>query len=178
MSTGGNSTSWFLGTDSFTYLFYCCWIRCRGNLCVCVTWQPANNVGLVFSLGSVLFYVCGWIRSWGNLPSSYLTTTYGTVEQVKCYRASELTQEGWNLAGRLNWTAKAMCTQATNCGTTILSLTFWLATARQQLRDKTVTSSVCLFTGHRFVARKNNQATRMNGLTSHNNIPCMIIDIV
>jgi hypothetical protein len=71
-----------------------------------------------------------------------------------------------------------MCTQATNCGKTILSLPFWLATARQQLKEKTVASLVCVYTGHRVVARKNNQVTRMNGLTPHNNIPCMIMDVV
>jgi hypothetical protein len=36
----------------------------------------------------------------------------------------------------------------------------------------------CVFTGHRVVARKNNQVTRMNGLTSRNNIPCMIMNVV
>jgi hypothetical protein len=65
-----------------------------------------------------------------------------------------------------------------NCGKTILSLPFWLATARRQLKDKTMASFVCVFTGHRVFARKNNQVTRMNGLTSHNNIPCMIMDVV
>jgi hypothetical protein len=68
--------------------------------------------------------------------------------------------------------------RVTNCGKKILSLPFRLATARQQLKDKTVASLVCVFTGHRVVARKNNQVTRMNGLTSHNNIPCMIMDVV
>jgi hypothetical protein len=71
-----------------------------------------------------------------------------------------------------------MCTQATNCGKTFLSLPFWLETARQQLKDKTVASLVCVFTGHRIVARKNNQVARMNGLTFHNNIPCMIMVVV
>jgi hypothetical protein len=70
-----------------------------------------------------------------------------------------------------------MCTQATNCGKTVLSFPLWLATARQRLNDKTVASLVCVFTGHRVVARKNNLVTRMNGLTFHNNIPCMIMDV-
>jgi hypothetical protein len=100
------------------------------------------------------------VQRWKNELPTYIGASGGCDGEVRSY------------------SLKAMCTQVTNCVTTILSLHFWLATARRQLKDKTVVSLVCVFTGHRVVASKNNQVTRMNGLISHNNIPCMIMDVV
>ena len=51
-----------------------------------------------------------------------------------------------------------MCTQATNCRNTFSSLPSWLATAWQQLKDKTVLLLVCVFTEYKFVVRKKESA--------------------
>jgi hypothetical protein len=51
-----------------------------------------------------------------------------------------------------------------------------VATERQHLKNKTVASLVCSLDTD--LVPGQTEVTRMNGLTFHNTIPCMIMDVV